>query len=52
LKIDQDGIVDGQMNSADATGIGSLEVDGLQIKRLVEIENLLIWSIWIGVVFN
>ena len=40
------------MNSADATGIGSLEVDGLQIKRLVEIENLLIWSIWIGVVFN
>jgi hypothetical protein len=30
------------MNSADATCIGSLEVDGLQIKSLVEIENLLV----------
>jgi Leucine-rich repeat (LRR) protein len=38
-KIDKDGKINGQMNSADAIGVESLEIRGLQIKSLAGIEK-------------
>lgn len=40
-KIDKDGKVNGQMNSTDAIGVDSLEVDNLQIKSLTGIEKFI-----------